>query len=89
MIYRIDFDLSGAIQMFQKSQELATDKGLIALTQRAEKEIEQLKTQTDLLQKMINQSPDMYEQMQSNLLLSYMEKAQILVKRSDYEQKSN
>ncbi|MFQ5976842.1 MAG: tetratricopeptide repeat protein [Candidatus Heimdallarchaeota archaeon] len=72
---RADFDLTGANEEFQLAETLAEKHGFDELAKQAHDEATHLRGQTTTLQRLMTRSPDQYEQMQMQDLLSYLEGA--------------
>jgi tetratricopeptide (TPR) repeat protein len=76
---RADYDLSGANEQFQLAEGLAQKYGFEGLANRAHDEATHLRSQTATLQQLMTQSPEQYERMQMQDLLTYLEGAQRII----------
>lgn len=79
MLLRVEFDLPKAIQQFEEAETLATEQGLQMLAQKAQTEIHQLNTQSELLRRMMEQTPDAYKNKQMGAVIDYLKEAQKMV----------
>ncbi len=83
LLKRAVFDLPGAIQQFKLAELLAEERGICSVAKKARYELKQLHEQTDVLQRFMDFSPEVYEHLQLKEMISYFQDAQKLVETKD------
>ncbi len=76
------FDIPKAIHYFELAEYLALERGLNPISKLAKKELQNLREQTTMLQKLITSSPKDYEDVQFGEMLSYLQDVQKHFKHS-------
>ncbi len=79
---RTIFDLPGAIQRFELAELLANERNLQPIALKAKEEITQLREQLTTFQNLIEQTPDMFEQLQLKELISYLKESQAYLRQA-------
>jgi tetratricopeptide (TPR) repeat protein len=70
---RIEFDLLGAIDQFELVELLSIESGIQPLAERAKNELVRLQKQVTLYQRLQDEAPQVYEQIQIQEMLAYMQ----------------